>query len=37
VLASFGGKYERLITDHLDVKKEMDLVQASVVQIGQLV
>jgi hypothetical protein len=37
VLASFRERYEKLIANHLDAKKEMDLVGASMVQIGQLV
>jgi hypothetical protein len=37
VLASFHDRDKRLIADHPDAKKEMDLVRASIVQIGQLV
>jgi hypothetical protein len=37
VLASFHEIYEKLIADLLGAKKEMDLVRASVVEIGQLV
>jgi hypothetical protein len=37
VLASFDEGYEKLIGDHQDTKKEMDLVRGSTVQIGQLV
>jgi hypothetical protein len=37
VVPSFDDRYEKLIADHPDVKKEMDLVQTSIVQIGQLV
>jgi hypothetical protein len=37
LLASFVKRYEKLISDHPDVKKKMNLVRASVVQIGQLV
>jgi hypothetical protein len=37
VLTSFNERYEKLIADHPDTKKEMDLVQASIVQIGHLV
>jgi hypothetical protein len=37
VLASFHDSHEKLIADHPDAKKEMNLVRASVVQIGQLV
>jgi hypothetical protein len=33
MLASLDKTYERLIADHPDAKKEMDLVRASVVQI----
>jgi hypothetical protein len=36
MLTSFN-EYEKLIENHPDTKKEMDLVQASIVQIGQLV
>jgi hypothetical protein len=36
LLASFHERYEKLMSDHPDAKK-MDLVRASVVQIGQLV
>jgi hypothetical protein len=34
--ASVHDRYEKLTVDHLDAKKEMDLVQASTVQIGHL-
>jgi hypothetical protein len=37
VLASFDERYEKLITDHPDAKKELDLVRGFVVQIWQLV
>jgi hypothetical protein len=37
VLASYDEKYEKLIADHPDAKKEIDLVRASISQIGQLV
>jgi hypothetical protein len=37
VLASFRERYEKLIADHPDAKKEMDLVRNSAVQIRQLV
>jgi hypothetical protein len=37
VLALFDERYEKLIADHPDAKKEMDLVRACIVQIGQLV
>jgi hypothetical protein len=36
-LTSFDERYGKVIADCLDVKKEVDLVQASIVQIGQLV
>jgi hypothetical protein len=35
--ASFNERYKKPIADHLDVKKEMNVVRASIVQIGQLV
>jgi hypothetical protein len=35
VLASVGERYEKLIADDPDAKKEMDLVRASMVQTGQ--
>jgi hypothetical protein len=37
ILASFNERYEKLIANHPDTKKEMDPVQAPIVQIGQLV
>jgi hypothetical protein len=37
VLALFNEKYEKLIADHLNAKKERDLVKASVVQVGHIV
>jgi hypothetical protein len=37
VLASFDEGYEKLIADHLDAKKDVDLVRASILQRGQLV
>jgi hypothetical protein len=37
VLTSFDVRYEKVIADRPDVKKEVDLVRASLVQIGQLV
>jgi hypothetical protein len=37
VLASFDKRYEKLIADHPDAKKEMDLVRVSIVRTGQLV
>jgi hypothetical protein len=37
VLASFHERYERLMADSPDVKKDIDLVHASIVQRGQLV
>jgi hypothetical protein len=37
LLASFDKRYEKLTSDHPDPKKEMDLVRASILQIGQLV
>jgi hypothetical protein len=37
MLSSFHERYEKLIVDHPDAKKEMDLVRASTVKIGQLV
>jgi hypothetical protein len=33
----FHERYEKLIADHPDAKKEMDQVRASIVQAGQLV
>jgi hypothetical protein len=37
MLALFDERFEKLIMNNPDAKKEMDLVQASIVQIGQLV
>jgi hypothetical protein len=37
MLASLDEGYEQIIADHPDAKKQMDLVLASIVQIGQLV
>jgi hypothetical protein len=37
VLASFSERYAKLTADHPDAKKEMDLVQASILQIEQVV
>jgi hypothetical protein len=37
VLASFRERYEKVIASHPDAKKDVGLVQASVVQRGQLV
>jgi hypothetical protein len=37
VLFSVDERYEKLIADHPDAKKEMYLVGASILQIGQLV
>jgi hypothetical protein len=31
VLASFDERYEKLVADYLDMKKELDLVQASIL------
>jgi hypothetical protein len=37
MLPSLGKTYETLTADHPDAKKQMDLVRASVVKIGQRV
>jgi hypothetical protein len=37
VLPSFDERYEKLIENHPDAKKEMDLARACVVQVVQLV
>jgi hypothetical protein len=37
VLASFDDRNEKLTAAHPDAKKEVDLMRASIVQIGQLV
>jgi hypothetical protein len=37
VLAPFDERYEKLMADHPDAKKEVNLVRATIVQIGQLV
>jgi hypothetical protein len=37
VLASFRERYEKVKADHSNAMKEMDLLRASVVQMGHLV
>jgi hypothetical protein len=37
VLASFSERYEKVIAENPDAKKEMDLARASVVQRGQII
>jgi hypothetical protein len=37
LLASFHDRYGKLIADHPDAKKDLDLLRASVAQIGQLI
>jgi hypothetical protein len=36
MLALFDERDEKLIVDHPDAKKERDLMQASIVQMGQI-